>query len=462
MKEFSYSLYANIFNVIASILIGLLIPALMGVTQFGYWQLYLFYAGYVLYSHFGWIDGIYLRHGGKSYETLNKPLLHSQFFSFSLFEVFLFGLLSLVAVLYMGENNKTLVLVAAGLNCILWLPRTYLQYLFQGSGRVKEYATNLIIERLLNVSLILFFLLSGRRSFKAIILADLIPKVITLILLAWQCRDLLGCRGVSFSDNWKETRKNLKAGSKVMFATVSSMLIIGIIQFSIERNWNIEVFGMVAFSLVTVQSAVQFINQLSVVLFPILKRSDAGKLPEVFQTLGAIIILPVLIILLLFYPLQLGLSLFLPDYTQGIAYLGLLFPVCLFESRTSLLLSTFMKTLRKETEMMRINLIVVALSLFSAIATVWFLKNIDLAIFSIVILLGLRCTLAELYVQRQLKLRDFSDLLLMVVSSAVFILASWVVQGPVGWLLFAVFSLLVLFLRWKQCKRCWRFLQFQT
>lgn len=66
IKNFSYTLTSNLLSLLVSTLVILIIPKLLGVQEYGYWQLYIFYSSYVGFLHFGWNDGIYLRYGGKN------------------------------------------------------------------------------------------------------------------------------------------------------------------------------------------------------------------------------------------------------------------------------------------------------------------------------------------------------------------------------------------------------------
>ncbi|MEH7250466.1 hypothetical protein V7114_27310, partial [Neobacillus niacini] len=61
MKNFSYTLSSNLISMIISTIVILIVPKVLGVEDYGYWQLYLFYASFVGFLHFGWNDGIYLR-----------------------------------------------------------------------------------------------------------------------------------------------------------------------------------------------------------------------------------------------------------------------------------------------------------------------------------------------------------------------------------------------------------------
>ena len=49
-----------------------------------------------------------------------------------------------------------------------------------------------------------------------------------------------------------------------------------------------------------------------------------------------------------YYPLKIILTRILPGYAESIRYMALMFPVCIFDSKISLLVNTYLKALRKE------------------------------------------------------------------------------------------------------------------
>ncbi len=85
-----YSVSANFLNLSISIVASFIVPKLLGLEQYGYWQLYLFYVGYTGFFHFGLADGIYLRYGGKYYDELDKAMMHSQYWLLTVLEIVIF------------------------------------------------------------------------------------------------------------------------------------------------------------------------------------------------------------------------------------------------------------------------------------------------------------------------------------------------------------------------------------
>jgi len=445
MKKFSKSLAANVLSVILSTITGIIIPKYMGSTHYGYWQVFVLYLTYIPYLHLGLVDGIYLREGGKDYSEVDKPMLHTQFWMSLSYDFVIAGAFFATGLSLSGGHRVVLCLTA--FECMFYMPRVFCQYVLQATGRVEDYAKNLVLERIICASLQLVFIFTGHSDLVWMASSEIIGKCVSLASILYRCRGFVRGRGVGLIPGWHAIKEDFKSGCKLTFSTVSGMLLIGIIQFAVEFHWPIEMFGMVSFALVSVESTVAFINQISIVLYPLLKQSGSDAYAKIFFSSGSAITLLGTIVLACYYPLQSLLDKFLPSYATALVYLGYLMPLCLFESRTSLLLNTFLKTLRKEKRMMEINIVMLALSLASTFLTIGFLRNLDAVVCSIVLLLVFRSALSEHAVHGGLDIHDWEEFIVDVGISAVFLVCSFAVKGLCGWLLFVAFALVVRLVR---------------
>lgn len=61
---------AAVFNT----LLVFVIPRLVSVEEYGYWRLFLLYAGYVGFLHFGFADGALLRWAGRAFEAIHHEI----------------------------------------------------------------------------------------------------------------------------------------------------------------------------------------------------------------------------------------------------------------------------------------------------------------------------------------------------------------------------------------------------
>lgn len=448
-KKMYYSVSANLLNLLISLVASFVVPKFLGIEQFGYWQLYTFYVSYIGFFHLGMADGIYLRYGGKYYEELDKPLMHSQYWLLSFFELLVFLGFILFALFTLENRSKIIIIIVTGLNCILVLPRTMLQFILQGTGRIQEYARNFVVERLLYITLVMIFLLSGFRGFEYMLVADVCANTVAMVGVVILCRDIVFSSPVSFRIGLSEFWKNLTTGIKLVFANIAGMLIIGVVRFGIERNWDIITFGKVSFSLSISSFVLTFISAVSVVVFPLIKRTDQSKLPVVFETLGIVLSATLMVFLIAYYPIQKILLLWLPHYAEAIRYFAILFPISLFESRTALLNNTYLKALREEKAMLVLNGMTVCVSLVSTLIIVKVFNNLELMIFSIVGLQILKCLLSEFYLQNRMKMRPSYDIFWSIVAACVFIYGNWVVGGLMGWGVYIIFIILMFVVRNK-------------
>ena len=131
IRNLIYAFSAQGISLILSVLMSMIVPKLLGVEDYSYWQLFIFYIGYVGFSHFGLTDGIYLRLGGSVYEELDyvkykTQLVLSLLIQFSIAVVALF-VFSLVQI----ESMRMTVLSWTFIYMLIFNAAGYLGYIFQ-------------------------------------------------------------------------------------------------------------------------------------------------------------------------------------------------------------------------------------------------------------------------------------------------------------------------------------------
>lgn len=87
--------------------------------------------------------------------------------------------------------------------------------------------------------------------------------------------------------------------------------------------------------------------------------------------------------LIIYYPLKTFMEAWLPQYAESLLHMSLVFPMFIYEGKMALLINTYLKTLRREMVMLRINLISMILSLIMTYATTQIFINLDAAIINI-------------------------------------------------------------------------------
>lgn len=436
-----YSISANVISLLSNALLLFILPKFLNENGYGFYNLYLFYISYIGIFHFGLVDGAYLRYGGMFYDDLDKRLIKGQLYFLTAIEIFITIVISLFGILSSQDRDRFFIIATAALNCLVYLPRSFLQYILQATGKIKIYAKNYILERILFLVLvILLLLLFHWNNYKYLIVADLFVKFLTTIFFVFSCKDLLSDKICGIGKIFAEVLENCKVGFFLLFANISGILIIGFIRFVIEKKWDIAMFGKISLSLTICNVFVSFINAISLVLFPHFKRLSQNDLVNYFEKLSFIVTIGMFLCMTCFYPFKCILERILPAYSESIIALSILFPVALFETRMALLLLTFLKVYRKERAILYINLITVGISMIYSIFAYFLSFPMFVNLVMIVILMGLRALISDVFVRRKLLKINNYDIFFNISYAILFILLSKNTSILISILILLVFS----------------------
>lgn len=448
IKNFSYSAFANGVNLVVTAFSALIVPKILGVREYSYWQLYIFYTSYVGFFHFGWADGIYLKQGGKKYSELDKDNMATQFRLYVLFEFFIMAVIVVVSMLLIKDSDRGSVLVFTGLCLFITLPRTFLQYLLQATDRISEYASNIIFEKIIYVIAVIILLLFGIKEYYPLLIVDLFAKIVTLFLLGNLCRDIIFYKVQDFGAAIREAWDNISVGIKLMFANIAGLLLNGIVKLFIEHHWGVETFGKTSLTMSISNMLMVFISAVSVVLYPMLRNISQERMAPLYKRMREILLQFTLGFLLFYYPVRKILSAWLPQYADSLKYMALLFPICVFESKTNMLTNTYFKALRMEKVMMIINWISVVFTFVFAYISVEILDNLTMTMMGLMLAMGVKSTLAEIYLNIKMELGIEWNIAAEWLLVFLFGFLAWNINGwfcmagyLIGYLVYTIFNL---------------------
>ncbi|HEM3084904.1 TPA: hypothetical protein U0831_001662 [Streptococcus suis] len=443
----SYAITSNLLSLLVSTLVILILPKLIGVEEYGYWQLYLFYTSYVGFAHLGWIDGIYLKYGGEEYERLDKQKFFSQFIAYSLFQTIIAILIFVVGNSIDVGTNKEFIFNMLSLTLLATNLRFFVIYLLQTTNLIKESARIMILDRVLYICLLLGLIVGGIYSYKLMIVVDVIGRFISLFYGIYLCRDIIVHKLTFFKLDISEVIDNIKVGSNLMLSNVASMLVIGTVRLGIEKRWDVATFGKISLTLSISNLIMTFINAVGIVIFPMLKRTEKSELPELYVKIRTLLMPVLLGFLLLFFPLRTVLMILLPKYADSLLYMALIFPISVFEGKMALLINTYLKAFRMERTILFVNLLSMLLSVLLTIVTTFIFPNLILATLSITFLLFFRCFLAEMLLAKSLEISVALDALIEAIIAVIFIFAAWALPSLAGFLVYLVIYIIYMWIK---------------
>ncbi|MBQ9901136.1 MAG: oligosaccharide flippase family protein [Clostridia bacterium] len=436
IRNISYSFLANILSLFLGILATFLFPKFLNVAGYGYYQLYIFYTGYLIMTALGMADGVQLRIAGNEYNKLDFDDQSSLFWLSSMIQVAIYAVLLLAAAVLVPDANKRFTLICACLVGFVTHPRYYLYTLLQGVNRLKEYAHIIITERSISIVVSVIALLLGCRDFRLMIIFDVIGRILSFMLAMSFCKEIVFRRPVIDKSIVTKSISYILSGVMILFATQTSSIVIGVNRFGFERQWGIEEFGKISLAIALSNMVLRCVNSISVVMFPTLRNVEPKKLPEIYKKINAMLMTTIFIFMCLFKPGCYIIGWWLPQYAGSLKYSILLLPICIYECKYSLLINTNLKTLNKEKIIGAINAISVAVSLVTAVVSIALLKNMELAIVGILVALSVRSMIGEWFIGRLFHISVMENIVSEFILSVMFIFCMYYNSGVIYYLLY--------------------------
>lgn len=443
---------AHVISIIITGILTFIVPMCLDSFDYGLWQLYVFYFGYIGFFHLGWADGVYLNLLGKDYDKLDKPRIKSDVVLFFIFQ--LVTALVIFALSFLMRNfEKAIIIRLLSLSLLVTNFRFYFIYVLQACGKVKEYSNVQLLERVLIV-VIFVILITIQRNFRTIIYADILAKSISLVLALYYCRELVLVATEKTSNSILYAFSNINAGSKLMIANIASILTTGVLKFAIEKNFGIVEFGKVSLAITFSNLCVNILNSMGVVFIPLIKNKDISTSKSIYNDLHFIINIFTFFVMAFYYPIKTIASGLLIDYIESFDYLSLTFPILYFCCLQAILHSTYIKALRQEKQMMNINIITIAFSVVYTMISIYAFKSFILCVVGLTLVYFLKISLYDYIIIKKLNsdtfIKFFTESTVLCLCFCIF---NYCIKGMMGMIGYALVFLVYFFINFDMIKR---------
>lgn len=395
LGNFGVAAVAQAVSLLLSLFMSFIVPKLLGVEEYGYWQLFIFYSGYAGFFMLGVNDGVYLVNGGKPFGEVDKRDVASQFAA-SMAVQLLFGFIVGVAgALLTSEPERSFVLAATGAYLVVCNAAGYMGYVFQAANETRWYSISTIVDKVAFFVPLFVLVMLRVDVCEPYIISYLCSKCVSLVYCLVKGRVIFRQGLLAPRDAFRRAFASARVGMSLMLANVASMLVLGVARAVVDAEWGIEAFGQFSFALTLENFFLVFIQQLAMVLFPALRQATEKERKRYFVKLrdGLSLILPTAY--LLYFPLCALVDWWLPAYSSALDYLGLLLPICVFESKMNLVGTTYFKVLRGERMLLSINVVTVAVSTLGVAVGVYAVGSLEFVMVWIVGSIAARSVYSE-------------------------------------------------------------------
>lgn len=399
-KNLIYAFGAQGIQLVRSIVVSLLIPKIMGIQEFGFWQLFIFYTQYGGFLHLGLIDGMLQRNGGRLYEKLDF-----RYIGFQLSVLALWVVIAITPFCILGINNedgnRSKVILLSCFFVVINILYTFFLYILQAVNRIKEASYGKMIISIIFILSVILMIFFGVNDYRPYVYTYIIAHSLGLLYYMYQCKKIVLNLSIKMSRIYVyNTLSDIKIGFVLLMSNIMGMLIIGFGRFMVDMKWGITAFATVSFSLMFVNFFLMFINQASQVLFPDLRRRTSKEISVFHEKLRRKLSMSFPIALLLYVPICKFVTLWLPKYSESMEYLIFLLPLCVFDSKMNLLCNTIYKVFNKIKLLLLCNAVSLLTSVLLITASIYVFNSVRLVVLSMLIAIGLRGIIAEKILSR--------------------------------------------------------------
>ena len=407
---------------LCSMIMTLIIPKILGVESFGYWQLFIFYSSYVSYFQIGLVDGVYLRNGGKYRDEIDGAFINAQFRFFLAYQVAFSLIIIVITLCTVSDANRSYVLMAESAYLVISNACYFWGYLLQAINETRKFSYSLAFDRLAFLAPLLLCAAMKIDDFRVYVALFLCARFISLIYVLYNVKELLSTVPKKMSSVLKGSLLEMKNGLILSTANICSMLILGCARFVIDWRWGIEEFGQLSLSLSMVNFAITFITQISMVLFPAVRQLEKKDAKFFFFKVRLLSLGLLPVGYLLYYPLRAFVVAWLPQYSSAAQYLLFLIPICVLEAQTNLVYITYYKVFNRQLELLLINLLALAIGAAGSFVGAFVFENIELTVALSLVGIMARYIVSDFVVAKDLKLGNRASLAASISLAVLFII----------------------------------------
>ncbi|MBW4084531.1 lipopolysaccharide biosynthesis protein [Paenibacillus sp. S150] len=436
IKHFIYVFGANFFSMISGILMSIILPYQLGVTQYGYWSLFLLYFGYSGFMHFGFNDGVYLMYGGKRYENLDLKRFRGYFIFLVLLQ-FVIGTIY-ACVLFNLKEEYMFVLGFATINMIVSNLNLFFLYINQITQKYKNYALSIFIEKFGIIVFLLLMLLWKSESYKLFVIYFTVTKVVVLSYYLFTNKNIILGKYPSLKNLQNDAILVYKAGFSLFIANSVAVLIASSGRFIFTYFSSVKELGLYSFA-INILSFVQIFNtSLSTILYPMICNFEKFKLKIYFEKLSRLITYSSFLFLMFYFPATWIIEIFFNDYIEVLKFLQYLFPFFIYQMHITIVLHPLIKAVRKEKVLFWLNIIGVTSTILLSFIFLYIDNSLQSIAIATTISYAIWNIATDLWLRNYLKMK-YEDILPKVCITLIFIfLVNFIESHMIAFILYVL------------------------
>ena len=444
-KNIKYIFSSQIILLISGLAKALVIPMLISLTEFGYWQIYVFYSIYIGIFTLGYGDGLYLKYGGRDFNSLPLENIRTSNIPY----IALLVSESILVIIYAVCNEdpiRKLIFIAIAVNIIFLGLTSIISLSLQATNMLKDYAFINAADKVLFLIGLIPLINNNFRTLEYLVTIDLASKIIIFTLLLLKYQGLYVGKIGSLRDGISDFYSSTKDGGALLLANLSGMLILGVGRIVIEYFGDVDSYAYYAFALSISNVVLISVTTLSVVIYPSLRRQNSENYIEYFNKTNRAYGIFMVVMLSGYFPCVVFIAEFATEYAETLQFLNLIFIINFLQGKMQLIINTYYKVLRRERTMLLANAIcflcVAIISLYGFIT----FKSIIVIAYAAILTMLILVYASEVYLRycmtNEISIRFLAEILVMIVFNIITSTLDTLIAAITWFFLLAIITLI--------------------
>lgn len=355
---------SNFATIISSVLVGFILPKILGVTDFGLFKTFTLYITYTGLLSFGFIEGVYLKYGGYSLEELDEKKF--RFYSkVVVISQLLFSVICSVITYNLFSAEYRLIALFVSMYIFCGNINTYYVYISQITKRFDELSFRNVLRAIMitAVIMILYFLKEYGHFNVSYYHYTVVFMLIYLILDIWY---MVTYRNITFGKA-KYKQNELKSltllGLPLLFSNLVSTLLLTVDRQFVNITFDTDTYAVYAFAYNLLSLVTTATSAISTVIYPNLRKVKHSEYKKKYEFYSKAVISFVALSLCIYFPLGIIINWFLPKYHDSIMIFRIIFPGLILSTATQVVMNNFYKVMEKNVSFFVKSVVAIILSI---------------------------------------------------------------------------------------------------
>ncbi len=251
---------ANFLQLISSVIVGFFVPAILSIEGYASLKTYALYISYIGFFHLGFLDGLYIKYGGKKIEEIDKKELKGEHNFFVLFQLIVSIIIFAISIF-----GKNITLFLFSISILPIMVYNFHKFIYQATGDFNNYSKSIYIYTIcytvLNIVLAIIFKNNDYRLYCLVTFAS--NLIVAIIYEAKFIHYYYKVKGKMP----KNILNNIKVGFLILLGNIAVISLYGIDKWFIKLFLTTEDFAYYSFAVSMLNLINTLISAISITFY---------------------------------------------------------------------------------------------------------------------------------------------------------------------------------------------------